>query len=93
LFVSLAQNIGTVGTRIAVNSAPVVGMIPSRGFPREIRATADGHTLLVTNFSAGTLQIVDLRRSPWDFAVNNVQQLSWVTRAPLESGRIDLGHL
>lgn len=80
-------------TRIAVNSAPVVGMIPSRGFPREIRATADGHTLLVTNFSAGTLQIVDLKRSPWDFALHNVQQLSWVTRPPQESGRIDLSHL
>lgn len=64
-------------SRDSLRGAPVVGMIPSRGFPREIRATADGHTLLVTNFSAGTLQIIDLRRSPWDFALNNVQQFAW----------------
>jgi len=30
----------------------------------------------VTNFSAGTLQIVELRRSPWDFALSSAQQLS-----------------
>lgn len=75
-------------SRDSLRGAPVVGMIPSRGFPREIRATADGHTLLVTNFSAGTLQIVDLRRSPWDFALNNVQRYSWVTRLPLLSGPV-----
>lgn len=73
----------------SLRGTPVVGMIPSRGFPREIRATADGHTLLVTNFSAGTLQIVDLRRSPWDFALNNVQRSSWVTRLLLARESIE----
>jgi DNA-binding beta-propeller fold protein YncE len=55
-------------TRITGSSTPVSGVIPSRGFPREIRVTADGRTLLVTNYSAGTLQIVDLSGAPWDFA-------------------------
>jgi DNA-binding beta-propeller fold protein YncE len=56
--------------RIAANSRPVVGIIPSRGFPREIHATADGQTLLVTNFSAGTLQIVDLNGTARDLALH-----------------------
>lgn len=49
--------------RIGTNATPLLGSIPSQGFPREIRATADGRTLLVTNFEAGTLQIVDLGRT------------------------------
>jgi hypothetical protein len=60
--------------RVAVNSTPAFGMIPTRGFPREIRATADGHSLLVTNFSAGTLQIVDLGRALWDFVSSRGQR-------------------
>ncbi len=50
--------------RVGANS-PAVGSIPSQGFPREIRATADGRTLLVTNFDGGSLQIVDLERALW----------------------------
>jgi DNA-binding beta-propeller fold protein YncE len=50
--------------RIGSNRTPL-GSIPSQGFPREIRATADGHTLLVTNFEGGSLQIVDLERALW----------------------------
>jgi DNA-binding beta-propeller fold protein YncE len=50
--------------KIGSDRAPV-GSIPSRGFPREIRATADGRTLLVTNFDGGSLQIVDLERALW----------------------------
>ena len=48
--------------RIGPNGIPL-GSIPSQAFPREIRATADGRTLLVTNFDAGSLQIVDLGRT------------------------------
>lgn len=48
--------------------------MPTRGFPREIRETADGHSLLVTNFSAGTLQIVDLARALWDFVWSSGQR-------------------
>jgi DNA-binding beta-propeller fold protein YncE len=50
--------------RIGINAMPL-GSIPSSGFPREIRATADGHTLLVTNFDGSSLQIVDLERALW----------------------------
>ena len=86
--------------RLAVDSTPIVGTIPSRGFPREIRATADGHTLLVTNCSAGTLQIVDLSRAPWDFALNIGQPSSWLARLeppvpaldPLAPGPARLGY-
>ena len=88
------------GARLAVDSTPIVGMIPSRGFPREIRATADGQTLLVTNCSAGTLQIVDLSRAPWDFALNIGQPSSWLARLeptvpasnPLVPGAAKLGY-
>src|SRR5262249_39627528 len=44
--------------------ASVIGVIPAGGFPREIRTTADGATLLVTNFTSRTLEIVDLSRLP-----------------------------
>jgi DNA-binding beta-propeller fold protein YncE len=60
--------------RIGGNSTPLLGVIPCRGFPREIRMTRDGRTLLVTNFNAGTLQIVDLGRAPWEFALSNGEQ-------------------
>ena len=45
-----------VGTGAA---AHIVGVLPAKGFPREIRTTADSRTLLVTNFTAGTLEIVE----------------------------------
>jgi DNA-binding beta-propeller fold protein YncE len=51
-------------TRTGPNRTPM-GSIPSQGFPREIRETADGRTLLVTNFDGGCLQIVDLERALW----------------------------
>lgn len=50
--------------RVGVNAMPLRS-IPSSGFPREIRTTADGRTLLVTNFDGGSLQIVDLERALW----------------------------
>jgi DNA-binding beta-propeller fold protein YncE len=59
---------------VGVSSTPAFGMMPTQGFPREIRATADGHSLLVTNFSTGTLQIVDLERALWDFVWSKGQR-------------------
>ena len=50
--------------RVGANAMPLCS-IPSSGFPREIRTTADGRTLLVTNFDGGSLQIVDLERALW----------------------------
>lgn len=38
--------------------------IPAGGFPRELKLTADGKTLLVTNFATQTLELVDLARLP-----------------------------
>lgn len=58
----------------APGSMPLLGTIPSRGFPREIRLTADGRTLLVTNFDAGTLEMVDLGRAPWELALSHGQR-------------------
>jgi DNA-binding beta-propeller fold protein YncE len=41
----------------------VIGTIPAGGFPRELRLAPDGHTLLVTNFSSRTLEMIDMARA------------------------------
>jgi DNA-binding beta-propeller fold protein YncE len=38
----------------------VVGDIPAGGFPREMNLTADGKTLLVTNFASQSVSMIDL---------------------------------
>lgn len=43
-----------------LSAAPAV--IAAGGFPRELKTTADGNTLLVTNYASGTLELVDLAR-------------------------------
>jgi DNA-binding beta-propeller fold protein YncE len=43
-------------------AAAVIGSVPVGAFPRELRVTADGNTLLVTNFISRTLELVDLAR-------------------------------
>jgi DNA-binding beta-propeller fold protein YncE len=40
----------------------MVGAVPAGLFPRELKATADGKTLLVTNFASNSLELVDLTR-------------------------------
>ena len=50
--------------RIAEGAAAVVGTLPAGAFPREMRVTADGQTLYLTNFVSKTLQVVDLTRLP-----------------------------
>jgi DNA-binding beta-propeller fold protein YncE len=50
--------------KISSGAAAVLGEIPAGAFPRELRVTADGKTLLVTNFNSRTLQLVDLARLP-----------------------------
>jgi DNA-binding beta-propeller fold protein YncE len=52
-------------SRSAAAGASVLGLIPTRTFPRELHCTADERTLLVTNFSAQTLEVVDLASRPW----------------------------
>lgn len=49
-------------SKVEEGAVSVIGSIPAGGFPREMRVTADGNTLLVTNFRSRTLQIVDIER-------------------------------
>lgn len=51
-------------TKVSSGAAAVLGTIPAGAFPRELQLTADQRTLLVTNFSSKTLQLVDLARLP-----------------------------
>jgi len=52
-------------TKLASGDAAILGAIPAGAFPREMRVTADGKTLLVTNFLSRTLEVVDLTRVRW----------------------------
>jgi DNA-binding beta-propeller fold protein YncE len=47
-------------TRITAGDAAVLGAIPARSLPREMRTTSDGHTLLVVNTLSQQLQVIDL---------------------------------
>ena len=49
-------------SRVAEGSAAVVGSIPAGIFPRELRVTPDGRTLLLTNFGSRNVQALDLAR-------------------------------
>ncbi len=51
-------------TRITSGMSAVIGSIPAGAFARELRVTADGKTLIVTNFNSKTVQFVDLTRLP-----------------------------
>ena len=42
----------------------ILGSIPAGAFPRELRVTADGRTLIATNFASGSVEVVDLARLP-----------------------------
>ena len=50
--------------RVADGASAIVGSIPAGAFPRELRVTADGRTLILTNFGSRTVQMVDLSRLP-----------------------------
>ena len=43
---------------------PAASGLAAQPFPRELRVTADGKTLLITNFASKSLQLVDLARLP-----------------------------
>lgn len=59
------QDLMVVDTaRVAAGASAVLGTIPAGAFPRQLHLTADGRTLLLTNFASGTLQIIDLGRLP-----------------------------
>ena len=50
--------------KVSDGAAAVVGSIPAGAFPRELRVTPDGRTLVLTNFGSRTIQLVDLARLP-----------------------------
>lgn len=56
------QSLSVLDASAGPSSAKLIGTIPAGAFPRELRVTADGNTLLATNFGSRTLQVVDLRR-------------------------------
>ena len=60
------QSLSVVDASGGAASATVVGRIPAGAFPRELRITPDGNTLLATNFASKTLEVVDLRRLALD---------------------------
>jgi DNA-binding beta-propeller fold protein YncE len=50
--------------KLRSRSPSVLGTIPAGAFPRELRVTADGRTLFVTNFASRNLEMIDLQRAP-----------------------------
>jgi DNA-binding beta-propeller fold protein YncE len=48
--------------KVAAGAAAVLGTVATGAFPREMRVTADGKTLLVTNFASKSLEMIDVSR-------------------------------
>jgi DNA-binding beta-propeller fold protein YncE len=46
--------------RVTEGAGAIVGSIPAGAFPRELRVTSDGRTLVLTNFGSKTIQLIDL---------------------------------
>jgi YVTN family beta-propeller protein len=51
-------------TKVEAGAAAILGSIPAGAFPREMRVTSDGRTLVVTNFASNSVEIIDLARLP-----------------------------
>jgi DNA-binding beta-propeller fold protein YncE len=51
-------------SRVEQGAAAIIGSIPAGAFPREMRVTSDGRTLILTNFGSRTIQMIDLARIP-----------------------------
>src|SRR4029079_15969322 len=47
-------------SKVADGAGAIIGSIPAGSFPRELRVTADGRTLILTNFGSRTIQMIDL---------------------------------
>ena len=50
--------------KITSGAAAVLGTVPAGVFPRELRLTNDGKTLLLTNFGSKNLAMIDMARLP-----------------------------
>jgi len=51
-------------SRVREGAAAIMGSIPAGAFPREMRVTADGRALIVTNFASSQIELIDLARLP-----------------------------
>jgi len=51
-------------TKIGSDENAILGSIPAGAFPREMRVTFDGTTLIVTNFASSSIETIDLTRLP-----------------------------
>jgi DNA-binding beta-propeller fold protein YncE len=51
-------------TRMSEGAAAVLGSVRVGAFPREMRVSAHGRTLFLTNFGSSTLQILDIEKLP-----------------------------
>jgi DNA-binding beta-propeller fold protein YncE len=59
------QNLTVIdASRIASGAGAIIGSIPAGAFPREMRVTSDGRTLILTNFGSRTIEMIDLARIP-----------------------------
>ncbi len=52
----------SVGNQVLAGRSGTLGTIPAGAFPRELSLSDDGHTLLLTNDSSGTVQLFDVAR-------------------------------
>jgi DNA-binding beta-propeller fold protein YncE len=50
--------------KIGSADSSILGSIPAGAFPREMRVTPDGTTLIITNFASGSIETIDLTRLP-----------------------------
>jgi DNA-binding beta-propeller fold protein YncE len=50
--------------KVPDGAAAILGSIPAGAFPREMRVTRDGRTLILTNFGSKTVELIDLSRLP-----------------------------
>ena len=48
--------------KIRGNQDAAIGSVPAGAFPRELRVSADGKTLYLTNFGSKSLQVMDVGR-------------------------------
>jgi DNA-binding beta-propeller fold protein YncE len=53
-------------TRLDDGAAAILGTVAAGAFPREMRMTSDGRTLLLTNFGSSSVEMLDLSRLPID---------------------------
>ena len=60
-----ASSLAAVGVAAALaGRAALLGYLQAGGFPREMALEPDGRTLLVSNFSSGQLESVDVADLP-----------------------------